>query len=983
MGHYRQVSIVLVSAFVFAPIAATAQFAPIAATAQEEEAQEDAAISGTVTNAAGGILRGLPGVTVQAVSTMAGGQVGTRVTDAEGRFTITPLQPGEYNVTFSLLPSFATVVREQVEVTAGATVNLDVEMSVQFQEDVVVVGSRAQPRSVTDSTVPVDVITADELISQGDTDIANQLRTSVPSFNVNTQPISDAASIVRPANLRGLAPDHTLVLVNGKRRHRAAVIAWLGNGLADGTQGPDISIIPSIALRQVEVLRDGAAAQYGSDAIAGVLNFELKDARSGGSIQLRTGQFFDVNTGDRDTCGIPGTSCNGIGGHGGAYTVAGNVGLPLGENGFANLSVEYGNAGPTNRAIQRDDATALRAAGNLNVRDPAQVWGGPKIEDDLKVFGNFGYLFANKMQWYAHSNYASKKVTGGFYYRNPNTRGSVFSGDGGDTLLVGDVLAANGQGSANCPTVIITDNVPDPVAFGQVTSNPNCFTFHQPFQGASGGLPGGFTPQFGGDVLDASLVTGVRGFMDNGLTWDASVNWGRNKVDTFIYDTVNASLGPESPTSFRPNLLQQTDLSVNFDLSYAASDMVNVAGGAEWRREQYHLGAGDPASWTIGPYAAQGFSSGSNGYNGTRPENSGTWNRANVAVYGDVEVSGATNEWTLGAAVRLEDFEGFGTTMNSKLSGRYEFTESVALRAAMSSGFRAPTPGQQNAFNVTTEFDFLLGDLVNNGTIPSISPAAALRGGKPLQPEESISYSGGVVVNTGAFTFTADYFRINVSDRLTITKNFSLTADETMSLIERGFAEAANLQKFRFFANDFATKTAGVDVVSTYATTVLGHETVFSAVFNYTSTKITSFTSETIDDDRRSAIERGLPKMRLNLAVDHRTPGWGLFARLSYYGKYWDREDARTWAAATFGDTDLSHMYQLYAGKALLDVVFDVPVNDNLTFSTGAQNMLNVYPEIHPLAASGTGNYYGQFSPFGFNGAYYYARLNYDWGFDS
>ena len=939
-------------------------------------AQQDAVISGTVTIA----QHRLPGVNVQVRSAMPGGEVRrSTFTDNDGKFTIA-LPPGVYDATFSL-PSFGTVVREDVDLTAGATVTVDIEMSVQLHEEVVVVGSRAQPRSATESAVPVDVITADELASQGDGDITNQLRTSVPSFNVNTQPISDAASIVRPANLRGLAPDHTLVLVNGKRRHRAAVITWLGNGLSDGSQGPDISVIPSIALRQVEVLRDGASAQYGSDAIAGVMNFQLKEARSGGSIQLRTGRFFDVNTGDQGTCGIPGTSCNGIGGHGGAYTVAGNVGLPLGATGFANLSVEYGNVGPTNRAIQRDDAAALRAAGNLDVRDPAQVWGVPKIEDDLKVFGNFGYLFANRLQWYAHSNYASKKVTGGFYYRNPNTRGSVFSIDGGDTLLVGDVLAANGQGSANCPMVGITDNAPDPAAFGQVVNDPNCFTFHQPFSGSPGGLPGGFTPQFGGDLFDASVVTGIRGFMANGLTWDASVSWGRNEVDTFIYDTVNASLGPESPTQFRPNLLRQTDLSVNLDLSYVASDTVNVAGGAEWRQEQYHLGAGDPASWAIGPYASQGFSSGSNGYNGTRPENSGTWNRSNVAVYGDVEVSDAANEWTLGAAVRIEDFQGFGTTMNSKLAGRYEFSDTVALRSAISSGFRAPTPGQQNAFNVTTEYDFALMDLVNNGTIPSISPAAALRGGKPLQPETSINYSGGAVVDTGPFTFTADYFRINVSDRLTITKNFSLTADETMSLIAGGFAEAANLQKFRFFVNDFATKTEGVDVVSTYATTGLGGETLFSVVFNYTSTKITSFTSDTIDDDRRSAIERGLPQMRWNIAVDHTAPGWSLMARMNFFGKYWDREDARAWASATLGNPDMSYLYELYAGKALLDVVFDVPINDHLTFSTGAQNLLNTHPEVNPLAAAGTGNYYGQFSPFGFNGAYYYARVNYDWGF--
>ena len=209
-------------------------FAPVAA-----RAQQDAVISGTVTSAE----FSLPGVTVQVRSSMPGGQIRrTTFTDNSGKFTIA-LPPGVYDVTFSL-PGFATVVRERVELTVGATVTLVIEMSVQFQEEVVVVGSRAQPRSVTESAVPVDVIPADELASQGDTDLTSQLRNSVPSFNVTRQPISDAAAIVRPANLRGLAPDHTLILVNGKRRNRAAVITWLGGGLSDGSQGPDISIIP-------------------------------------------------------------------------------------------------------------------------------------------------------------------------------------------------------------------------------------------------------------------------------------------------------------------------------------------------------------------------------------------------------------------------------------------------------------------------------------------------------------------------------------------------------------------------------------------------------------------------------------------------------------------------------------------------------------------------------------------------------------------
>ena len=493
-------------------------------------------------------------------------------------------------------------------------------------------------------------------------------------------------------------------------------------------------------------------------------------------------------------------------------------------------------------------------------------------------------------------------------------------------------------------------------------------------------MRGGFTPQFGGDVFDASMVTGIRGLMFANLDWDLSVNWGRNTVDTFIFDTVNASMGPESPTSFRPNLLQQTDLGFNLDTSYALSEMVNIAAGAEWREEEYHLGAGDAASWEIGPYAAQGFSSGSNGYNGTRPENSGTWARANVALYSDVEFYGMDDAWNLGGALRFEDFDGFGTTLNGKLSARVALSQAMALRGAASTGFRAPTPGQQNAFNVTTEYDFDIGDLINKGTIPSTSPAAALKGGTDLEPETSVNLSIGSVINTGPFVFTVDYFRINVSDRLSITKDFSLTPAETTNLIAAGFAEAANLQEFVFFANDFATRTQGIDLVSTYATELLGGQTLFSAVFNYTQTKFTESTSATIDEDRRSSLERGVPEARWNIGVNHAADRWTVSSRLSYYGAYWDREDARNWAAVTLGDANLSPSYDLYSGKALLDLEVGVPLDMGVTLSVGARNLLNTYPEKHPLAAGGTGNDYGQFGPFGFNGSYYYARINYRWG---
>ena len=248
---------------------------------------------------------------------------------------------------------------------------------------VVVVGSRSRPRSVTESPSPIDAISFQDVISQGPRTLDYQLRTLVPSFNVATHPISDAATLVRPASLRNLAHDHTLVLVNGKRRHRSSVIAWFA-GVTDGAQGPDISTIPSIALQQAEVLRDGASAQYGSDAIAGVINFQLKDAREGGSLELNTGTY---RAGDGDS-----------------YQIAGNVGLPLFDNGFANLSLEYGSADPTDRSVQRADAAALIAAGNTDVRDPAQIWGNPTIDDEVKLFANVGVPFSDLLEVYGYAN---------------------------------------------------------------------------------------------------------------------------------------------------------------------------------------------------------------------------------------------------------------------------------------------------------------------------------------------------------------------------------------------------------------------------------------------------------------------------------------------------------------------------------------------------------------------------------------------------
>jgi iron complex outermembrane receptor protein len=814
-------------------------------------------------------------------------------------------------------------------------------------EEVIATGTRAKARSVEDSPAPVDVLSAEYFADQGDTDLSNLVRNIVPSYNVNTQPISDAATIVRPANLRGLAPDHTLVLINGKRRHRAAVIYWLGNGVADGAQGPDISVIPSIALKQVEVLRDGAAAQYGSDAIAGVMNFILRDDSDGATLEAKYGQFQE--------------------GDGDQYSIAGNIGLPLTGDGFANFSFEYGETDDTDRSVQRDDAAALIAAGNTAVANPAQIWGSPEITNELKLFANLGLELGGASSAYMHGNYATKHVDGGFYFRNPTNRGGVFAGplvdpitgaedavNGVASVRVGDLdgIGVGGACPAGIPLTGTDGVIPDATILSQVTSDANCWSFVELF-------PGGFTPRFGGDVVDAALAAGVRGETERGLRWDFSAGVGMNDVDFFIRNTVNASLGPATPTAFDPGDYTQVEQMLNADFAYSPTDNTNLAFGAEWRNESFEITVGQQESFTIGPLADQGFSAASNGFPGFSNIAGGTFDRKNMSLYVDGEWEPMDN-LLLAAAVRYEDFDDFGTTTNFKVAGNYRLTDSFGIRGTVSTGFKAPTPGQSNAFNVSTEFDLVLQDLVNNGTVPSTSGPALLRGGRPLEPEESTNFTFGTFFNVAELDVTIDYFQIEVDDRISLTQDFALTPAEVDQLIAEGITSAGNLANFRFFANDFDTETKGFDIVATYPVEWSAGSTDLSLAFNNTKTTVVN-PGQNIGATRIREYEEGLPETRYNVAANHRADKWRFLARVSYYDDWYDSEDGN-----------------VYSGKHLLDLEAAYHWDDNLMVVLGAQNALDETPDENPGAAAGVGNRYSQFSPFGFNGAFWYLRLRYD-----
>jgi len=813
-------------------------------------------------------------------------------------------------------------------------------------EKIIVVGSRGAPRSVNDSPVPVDLIGGDELDRGGNTDMLELLKGTVPSFNVHTNPISDAASLVKPANLRGLSSDSTLILVNGKRRHRASVIALLGGGINDGAQGPDISVIPSIALKQVEVLRDGAAAQYGSDAIAGVMNFVLKDEQDGASLTARYGSYYE---GDGDT-----------------VEVAGNVGMALTEDGFANVSFQYKNSDATSRSLQRPDAQGLINAGNTAVSSLAQIWGSPEINDDITVFGNAGLDIGDDREVYMFGNYSERDVRGGFYFRNPHTRGGVYSGDGGESLLIGDIAQANGAERTCLPVPITTGNVLTQQNYiDNVANNDNCFAFNEM-------IPGGFTPNFGGNIVDTSLVIGTSGELSSGIMYDVSGTYGRNKSSYVIYNTLNASLGPETPRDFNPGAHTQVEKMFNIDLSKDIEidgiENLLIAGGYEWHTESFEVTAGDVASYTAGPYTDQGFGIGSNGFPGFKPVAAGIFSRQNFAFYFDSEAQ-ITDSLMLGAAVRYEDYSSFGSDTNYKLTGQYSITDSLSIRGSISTGFRAPTVGQANYSNVQTSLDG--GVLVDSALLPATNPIAVELGAQELTPEQSESYTFGAVFNEGDFFLTVDYYNISVSDRISQSDKKTLTEPQKDKLKEAGVPNVDSIQQVSFFTNDFDTTTEGVDIIANYTAELLNGDSLFSMAYNYNETTVDNYSAVT-GDFKVSRLENDLPNHRATLTWAQNYDTFSFFTRVNYYGEY----------QAVHVDYDATAVTG--SAKTTVDAEVSYHVNDSFTVSVGAQNIFDVYPDDlnfeknTGIPNNNWGGKYAETSPFGFNGGFYYLKANYN-----
>ena len=810
-------------------------------------------------------------------------------------------------------------------------------------EEVVVVGSRRRDRSAADSPVPVDVIGGSDFEAQGGSNMDDLIASLVPSYNVSQEPISDAATFIRPATLRGLAPDATLVLVNGKRRHRAAVIALLGAGISGGSQGPDVSVIPAIALDRLEVLRDGASAQYGSDAIAGIMNFVLKEDNSGMAFDAKWGSHYE--------------------GDGDALTLSTNVGLPLTEYGFANFSFEWKESDPTSRSRQRGDAQGLIDAGNTNVRQPAaQIWGAPEYSDDFKLFGNFGLELGNGMEAYAFGNWAERQVEGGFYFRNPHTRGGVFRGpevDGVPTVKVAD-LSGDGTG---CPVIPIVNNVPDAGALAAVQAASHCYTLYEKF-------PGGFTPQFGAYIDDYALAGGLRGEFGNWF-FDLSASAGRSNAEFYIYNTINPQLlgqRNDIDTYYEAGAYTETDRVVNIDLSRPLDignlyGPVNLAMGFEYRDETFKITNGEPNSFYIDPnlehgLSAQGFGIGSNGFPGFQPGDAGSHKSSSIAAYIDLE-SNVTDRLLLGAALRYEDYKEFGDTLDVKGAVRFQVAEQFALRGAVSTGFRVPTAGQANLRNVTTEFN--MGFLADIATLPPTNPVAQQKGAEALTPEESVNITVGAVFNAGPVDVTLDYYNIEIKDRIAFTSRFNLTPEDIATLEAAGVSDARSFTSVRFFSNQQTVEASGIDLVATLPFDLGGGTSTLTAVANWSDIDLTKFNPDFTSDNRRLQIEEGRPDTRFVLTWTHLQGPWRFMARGRYYGEFYD---------APTNDASVSYNPD---PKFLVDLEASYDISDSVTVLVGAQNAFDTYPEKNP-AGEVAGLIYPESSPFGFNGGYYYVR---------
>lgn len=793
--------------------------------------------------------------------------------------------------------------------------------------EVVVTGTRVANRSALETVAPVDVVSAETLRNTGIPEVAQALSTALPSLNFPRPGLADGTDTIRPATLRGLAPDQTLVLVNSKRRHAASLVN-ANNTIGRGSAAVDLNTIPSAMVRSVEVLRDGASAQYGSDAIAGVVNLRLREDREGGDVTLSYGQretSYDFLVGTPPAGATWGTRSSRDRSDGQTVTASVWKGFALGDDGFVTVALEYKDQERTERGgwdVRQQYPTP--PGGGFDPReatfDRFNSWYGEPEMKQSTLFVNAGNTLANGVELYGWASYQLREARSAGFYR----------------------IA---QDARNVQAI----------------------------------YPDGFLPIITPDVDDYSAAFGGKWSLGS-WAMDASLVYGKNKMQFTIENTLNRSLGAASPTTFDSGGFDYDQLTLNvsgvreLEIGALASPL-NVAIGLEARREGYSIFAGEPDSYRNGGVLLNGAPtpSGAQVFPGFRPANVVDKSRNAVGVYVDLEAN--LTEKLLGSvAVRGEDYSDFGSNVSGKLALRYDFTEAFALRAAAQTGFRAPSLQQQ--YYATTSTNFIGGVPFDITTFPATDPVAVALGAQPLDAEESQNYSIGAVFQFGRASLTIDAYQINIDDRIVLSENLT-QANVRAFLTSRGFV---GIGGGRFFINGVDTETQGVDIVANVPwTSGRAGRFDFTLAANFNSTDVTkvpttaplaALSPSPVLFDRLNVLqfERGQPEDKLSAAANWKLGSFGATLRATRYGE------------VIFNDSNNAANDLRLSPKTLLDLEARFDATDRLHFALGAENLTDEYPESNPTATlntSGT-SAFPNYSPFGRSGRFVYGRATFN-----
>jgi len=820
-------------------------------------------------------------------------------------------------------------------------------------EKIAVVGSRVAGRSVEDLPVPVDILSAEALENTGQTEVGRMLQAIAPSFNFSSSSISDGTDALRPATLRGLGPDQTLVLINGKRRHQASLI-HINTSVGRGTAGTDMNAIPAAAIKRIEVLRDGAAAQYGSDAIAGVINIVLKDAEEGGKAAINYGEYSE---GDGET-----------------VNVDFNTGFALGDDGYLNTTINYRDRAPTNRA---------------GLHGSCQFYGCTELDDGTLLAGDPRELTAPR------DTFRIGDADSQQFALTINTGYELAGGE-----LYGFITYSNRENES--------------AAFFRHNANA---TGNPVLQDGDATIPMGFLPKINTIIDDVSYNVGFKKSFDNDSSIDLSYTYGENSIDYTTSDTINGSYAnylrydqgltadeiratiPRSAYAYGLELSLQT-INLDYTKDY---DNFSLALGAELRTDEFRILEGSEYAYrdydTVdgvsiysglnGGVGSVDAASGTQGFGGSDPASSVDESRDVISFYMDAETY-VIDDVIISGAVRYDNYKGFGDTVNFKLAGNWSVTEDVSLRGALSTGFRAPSMQQLYFNNVSTQF--VVGDdgsLVAEqvGTFRNDSTLAQSIGIPKLKEEKSQNRSLGIVYNvTDNINLTIDYYSIDIDDRIVISNRLGKGLSDTLDAA----LESSGAGAGQFFLNGADTETEGVDLVATWNTEGLGGTLDFTFAANFTKTDVVDlFTPsgsglETIpvedvfSEQETSIIEEWQPEDRINLSALYRLEDWTVNLSLNRYGEYTVEDGGR----------------QTYGAEILTDVKVNYFFNENLSFNIGANNLFDVYPDKNTIGNSRSGTivdasgntivsspgvftYSRRSAPFGFNGAYYYVGAEY------